>query len=794
MKIMLATLAVPFVAFNLFAQEEIFPRLDDRAEKKWVHLVPQQAFQYHQSFVISPNGQELICDNGHDLKRQGGALWTIDLNQKDPAAITVSAESCSEGVGGSGNSGYSLYLDVNYMDGSSLWGQSALFDPSLGKTWHMRSVTVVPDRPIRRISAFVLFREVQGKAHFRNMRYYQATVSAGNQFDSCMVKPTRIPTFPCFLIRDVAANSGFAEIRDQAKGVRMDIKKTKGKGATFFDVTLENLTGKDRALTLSYVLPLPQGKIVWHVDARKSWTLNPTSSQRMSASSVNAGTGFISSLPFIAVSAGENGYALGGDPTAPAFSRMVCHPAMHLLHFSTDLALTPEVPKAHFRFCSFQFNSADAFRGALEKYYTLFPENFAVRLKKQGVWMAFEKISKVEGWEDFGFRFKEGDDEPDWDDAHDIVTFKYTEPATWWMPMWEESYSYEDCIKRVNELASQGDLRALAWKSSAFKNESGKTPGELRDTPWCRGIVWSMNSAPHLKGNPSHYDLYNSETDFAKRYSKKFPKGVDGEYIDSSELGLVTTLDFCRAHFTGMRTPLCFSKETFKPAIFKGAIGYEYVRSQADRVHSRGRFSMANGTPINWWWLAPYLDVMGTETNWKLREIWQPISDSQLMYKRSLCGAKPFCFLMNTDFTKFTYACSKKFMMRSLAYGMFPGYFSANGATEHYFTQPALYNRDRPLFKKYLPLCKRVAEAGWRPVNRLLTSSNEKVITEQFGNAADQSYATIFNLSDQPQTVTIKWLKRAPKPVELVTGKTWRWDGKKLTVTIPAETVRLLAF
>ena len=47
--------------------------------------------------------------------------------------------------------------------------------------------------------------------------------------------------------------------------------------------------------------------------------------------------------------------------------------------------------------------------------------------------MPFAKISEVKGWEDFGFRFKEGDNETAWDDAHGILTFRYTEPMTWWI-------------------------------------------------------------------------------------------------------------------------------------------------------------------------------------------------------------------------------------------------------------------------------------------------------------------------------------------------------------------------
>jgi len=41
---------------------------------------------------------------------------------------------------------------------------------------------------------------------------------------------------------------------------------------------------------------------------------------------------------------------------------------------------------------------------------------------------ALRPISKVKGWEDFGFAFKEGNDETGWDDQHGITTFRYTEP------------------------------------------------------------------------------------------------------------------------------------------------------------------------------------------------------------------------------------------------------------------------------------------------------------------------------------------------------------------------------
>jgi len=84
---------------------------------------------------------------------------------------------------------------------------------------------------------------------------------------------------------------------------------------------------------------------------------------------------------------------------------------------------------------------------------------------------------------------------------------------------------------------------------------------------------------------------------------------------------------------------------------------------------------MANATPIRLCWLAPLLDVMGTETNWNPGGNWRPMSDGELLYRRAMCKGKPYCFLMNTRFEDFSHELVEKYMRRSLAYGMFPGFF-----------------------------------------------------------------------------------------------------------------------
>jgi len=127
-------------------------------------------------------------------------------------------------------------------------------------------------------------------------------------------------------------------------------------------------------------------------------------------------------------------------------------------------------------------------------------------------------------------------------------------------------------------------------------------------------------------------------------------------------------------------------------------------------------------------------------------------------------------------------------MKRSLAYGMFPGFFSHNASQGHYFTRPDLYDRDRPLFKKYLPLCKQVAEAGWEPITAA-TTSDERVYVERFG----ERFLTVFNDSGEPRTVTITLQRQAPAASRnLVSGKSIAWTGGKAELTLQTEDVAVL--
>jgi len=790
MRVLLLSVTVLTVACPSGAEQPIAKAVlkFDRAAENL--LKPDAWRPWQQGFVRE--AKAFVSDNGSDAKAQRGVGQTVVLNQKTPRPIVAVAESRAEGVTGSADNDYALYLDLLYADGTSLWGQTAPFATGT-HDWQRRQVTVVPEKPINQVGFYMLLRGHGGKAWFRNPRLQAVETPAGAcTFDGVPVA-ARKPLREAFQVRDVAAGSDFVYLDREALGVKLDWKTAARDAVTHFGLTLSDTTGKDRAVSLLYAVPLKESSVGansvrWLHDPRRSMAAGPNR-EYMNASQFRVGsTGRLSRYPLAAVADAERGIALGIDPAYPAFFRIGYHSGTGELFLAYDVGLTPEKPTADLRFVRFTFDGRRGFRGALARYYEIFPDHFRCRTPRQGLWMPFAKISEVQGWEDFGFQFKEGTNETKWDDEHAIITFRYTEPMTWWMRMPKDMpRSLDAALAEASRLADKGDARAMALRTSGVHDPAGRLVARFRDTPWCDGAVWSMNAMPTIRGETTEFkNKWNA--DIRERlYGPKRPADLDGEYIDSSEGYVTSALDFRRDHFAAAKTPLTFSLDEHKPAIFRGLMVFEYVRAIADDVHGIDKLMMANGTPGRLCWLAPMLDVMGTETNWN-RDGWRPMSDAELLYRRAMCRGKPYCFLMNTPFENFSHELVEKYMKRSLAYGMFPGFFSHNASQGHYFTRPELYNRDRPLFKKYVPLCRRVAEAGWEPITRA-RSSDEHVYVERFG----RQYLTVLNDGPDRRTVTIRLEGKAPRSSrELVTGRIVDWQDDRLTLTLDGEDVAVV--
>ncbi|GHT40934.1 hypothetical protein FACS189443_1990 [Planctomycetales bacterium] len=752
-------------------------------------FLPDRFRPYESGF--EKQGAVFCCDNGDNKNAKRGVVYEAVLNQKIPAPIIAEGWSKAENAGGSPSyDSYSLYMDISYADGTNKWGLATPFDVGT-HDWQKKQIVFHPEKPVRSLIFHALFRGKTGKVYFKDLKLLSPQKEL-LYFDGVPIEEPKkssgdVEKTISYQLRDVAANSDFVQLEKSTLGIQSTRNTKKLDNSRMsFEITLNNSGEKDRCLTFILAFNLYALKNKKFCDVQTMVPMKGEMSLPVSQHQIGS-NGRLARYPFAAI-VGEapNGQSVGHgiaiDLDSPAFFRLGYNTHTDELFAAVDLALTKEAPTATLKFVAFTFEGEDGLRGAAAEYYQIFPDFFHCRTPKQGIWMPFSAISKIPDFEDFGFQFKEGNDETAWDDAHGITTFRYTEPMTWWMKM-DKSIprTYEAAIRHAQKLADSGDEQAIALLNCGMKTADGTFAHRFEDTPWCDGVVWSFCDVPGIS-NGGYSVKWNK--DMAEELYKK-KDGLDGEYIDSSEGYITVALDFDRVHFSAVRCPLVFSSGDYKPAIFRGLVAYEYVRGISEDIHRRGKLMMANATPDALCWLAPYLDVMGTETGWK------PMSREQMFYRRVMCGTKPFCFLMNTDFTKWTFEMSEKFMKRCLAFGMFPGFFSADASTKVYFSNPQLYERDRPLFKKYIPLCREVAQAGWFPIPKVV-SSNEKVFVERFGEN-EKTLLTIFNDSSNPQTATLRFDADLPQSwTDCLDGKKIRAENNTLTLTLEPEDVIVL--
>ena len=220
------------------------------------------------------DGGAFVCDNGADTKARRGASQTVMLDQKRPAPIIATAWSRAEAITGSADSDYALYLDLVYADGSSLWGQVASFTPG-NHDWQERRVVIVPDRPVSSVTVNLLLRHHGGRASFRDAKLQTVIApDGGTVFDGVPVVPQG-KVMQGFQVRDVAAASDFVRVERSALGLELEITKSAVSNAVFYDAALRDTTGKDRAVTLVFAVPVAAQGLRWLDDPRRASAVEP---------------------------------------------------------------------------------------------------------------------------------------------------------------------------------------------------------------------------------------------------------------------------------------------------------------------------------------------------------------------------------------------------------------------------------------------------------------------------------------------------------------------------------------
>lgn len=774
-----------------------------------------------------------------------GLTWSFNLSQTHPEPVRITGWSRAQDVTGSPNSDYSLYIDVIYQDGTPSWGHNAPFSPGT-HDWQEKTVLIIPEKPIRSISCYALFRHRLGQVWFDDIVIQKSSLLTNMmRLDGISVRPgtasapfgnpkafntgdmnakidpsngaisalsihqKELPLTGIasgFLVRDVSRNSDYYPFPGgQCAPVdcRLVLSIEANEHALHIRGELTDLSGQPRALNLLYAIPIDSVGRTWGDYAGNSRSIAEPEDYHSWIEIGVGSNGQISRYPFACISGDGFGLSLALDMGKPCQWRLGYSSQARILYISADLGLHPAVKanpsKASFEYILYSIDPAWGFRSAAERYYQIFPDYFAVRSREQGIWMPFTDVSTVEGWEDFGFKYHEGNNNVAFDDSANILSFRYSEPSTWWMNMNRDvPRTYEAAMAQVQALADSSSnasqqKRAKSLLASGSFDAERRYQMQFRNEPWSNGAVFSLNPSPYLPDEFTNASLMWNPTLAEQLYSPSAKAILDGEYLDSLEGYVTADLNFRDDHFPFVTTPLNFTLDTRQLVIYKAFSIYEFTRYMSEEMHSRGKLLFANSVPHRYAFLCPWLDVMGTETNWIQSGKFVPDSNETLYYRRTLCGPKPYLFLMNTDFNQMSYALVEKYFQRCLFFGMYPSMFSHNAADDPYWQNPTLYNRDRPLFKKYQPLIRLAAEAGWEPVT-YVRAEEEAILIERFGpSGGNVVYLTVLNKSNRSVPLVLSAcgpLEKKGLWIEKLTGKEGEWN-RGLESTIEADAVQI---
>jgi hypothetical protein len=769
--------------------------------------------------------QALLCSLPSSAG-DAGAFQTLRLERDQLLPLRVSGWSRAHEVDGAPGEDYSLHASVEYQDGTRLEGVSVPFDCGT-HAWQRRELRLPASKPIKTLVLHCLFRNHRGRVWFDDLSVEELRPEEGTiLLEGTPLHPDPSRRRSSSPPRTYETNDGLRleRVDESVRSLTLNGRECRPKGPSGFllreagregawqtldaatlqelhlsfesrwqasrdhvaiEGELRDLSGRDRAVSLAFALPVELEEGSWADDARRSRRIAPKG-EYMNVVPVPCGsTGSISRYPLGAVFDARIGVALAADMEFPAQFRVGYHAGLRQLFLSYDFGILPDgvfLPgKARFRFVLYRIDPADGFRGALQRLYTVFPAAFSRRCLEAGAWLPFTPPEKIPHWEDFGFAFHETTEEAPAGAALPL-RFRYREPLGLWLPLPPDAArSQDELLSRLRDKA----LISPAMPLDLLERRVMKTPGGLpqfrfRREPWCDGVVFSMNPNPRLPGAAAPGD------------------GPAGEFIDSVEGYAMADLDFDRDHLRHATVAPTFSIDTRVPVLFKGQAIHEYAKDVARKLRGKNRLTFGNGTPERFSFLAPHFDILGMEVDWFAGGAFVPPADADLVFRRALAFQKPYCILLNTKASNLTPENLERYFQRCLFYGMFPSLFSHDAQNDSYWEDAERLERDRPLFKKYVPLIRRTAVAGWQPLTGARVD-NPAILLERFGpDARGVIYLALLNdgSTDQEGDLTVdlpRQVRSLPAEAqELITETALPIRDRKLRVAVPAGSSRLI--
>jgi len=561
-------------------------------------------------------------------------------------------------------------------------------------------------------------------------------------------------------------------------------------GGEYIDVTVECEASveEDQAFTVEFVLPLvPQEGWLWDQSLEHSEPIQTDESYH-NWSSLGASRDIpVNRLPFSAIAAGEVGVSAAVPMHSPRVFRTSFQPEGYVVAF--DLGLTQATIKfpgrADVRFVIYRNGPAStpnqgALRSAAQRYYDFFPELYLKRVTNEGSWGHFQgALTTVPRLvEDFGAVFTGSGsvtlekEQYEATKAHNIYVAKHREPWAWWHLVYHKpDYRTDDpspwrdyflpaTEDRPSQPSLEEELQLIDHQTKAppeVKDGNDQIPGPLsevaqaakncfiydeHDRPvrinwhrWSQGwhSQWPLNVDPDIP-RPNREDCAR-KYQFHNMYAWDDPDAYHVNGISWDSLTNWTAFrweDFRRENFQYVDVPLTFHRRTGRVVAVKVFHDYEMAQAWSQEVRAKGRFIRANTDLQPWLFCGQFIELMGMERSA------DRVRESEMSLVRALCYQKPASYYR---------ALSETGMRKCLFYGIHPGGLSV-------LRSPGSAEQARPLYRKYAPLIRTIAQAGWQPI----TGAHDRAgiaKVERFGSGDDALYFTVRTIGEEGGTVEL---------------------------------------
>ncbi len=573
----------------------------------------------------------------------------------------------------------------------------------------------------------------------------------------------------------VAGRGGTLRFSGGIRRAGLEIKAA-FKSGKYIDVRGEvrDLTGVDRALSVTFTLPLKLSGWKWENTAATSRPIRRGAvcpGERSDFLYIGkSGDHFadedhavypirINKLPYSCVSRGGCGLAIGYPLHEPRVFLIEASRDGYSITFSLGLTpITKQFPgRAWFRFVIFPVDPAWGIRSACERYQGFFPELFRTRMKRHGHLATInnpEKRPPHPHMEDMGYVC--GNNDYQWTggeipkpvmpllkklgiDPRD--TFHWRGPWYWFHEAPGDITPDEQLalLKAQAEGRARGahgannqlcgcpdEVSAKGSYNSYIENAEGKLERIRFQYPKVSCWLMPGNMDPNLPV-PNKCTL---ATDWQFRYLKlrrrkgyRGPFGVAYDALD--DFSGFRRLNFRRSHLEVMDIPATFDPQSGRICQVKGFHDWAWARYHTPMVHSGGGKVLANvNLEHSMMFLGQFLDVIERERN----PAWY--DEERLSTHRMLVGAMPISFPGGkwiAQGRKAWTAQARKVML----FGMPPG---------------AVIKRWREL-REHMPLVSAMGEAGWRPVPHARARG---LWIERFGSRPGRLYLAVRNCGRGP--------------------------------------------